>query len=338
MNDTVGMILCGGRGKRLRPLTEQIPKPLMELKDNYTILDKQLFEFKNAGVKRVVLLTGFLGEKISERYGDTYYDLEIEYVQEEKPLGTLNAISLGFDHIGDQACIIRNGDVVADLNIQKMIQFGEKSNYPFSIFITQMQSPYGIVEINGDKLVSFKEKPALDYYINGGVYYSKGKLEFGDFETGDIEKTVFPTLANENQLGYYKEDGLLWMAIDTSKELEMIKKEYQNREDKPWGYEKVLISTEKYLNKELFIKEGYQTSFHYHEKKDETMYIIKGSGYMEYENRKEYFSESDTIRIEPGKEHSIVATDNLVLHEISTPHLDDTIRIKDYYVRKSVKI
>ena len=84
-------------------------------------------------------------------------------------------------------------------------------------------------------------------------------------------------LAKDNKLGYYKEDGLFWMAIDTSKELESIKKEYENREDKPWGYEKILINTEKYLTKELFLREGYQTSFHYHAHKDETMYIVKWS-------------------------------------------------------------
>ncbi len=336
MKKTAGMILCGGMGKRLRPLTEEIPKPLIEIQDNYTIMDKQLAEFKNAGVDQVLLLTGFLGDKIRQRYGDDYLGLQIDYVEEYKPLGTLNAIRLGFEHLKDQPCVIRNGDVVADLNIKKMIEQGEKSSYPLSIFITQMQSPYGIVELSGDRLTSFKEKPALDYYINGGVYYSQGDIDFGEFETGDIEKTVFPNLARENQLGYYKEDGLFWMAIDTAKELEEIRKEYHNREDKPWGYEKVLISTNKYLNKELFIKEGYQTSFHFHEKKDETMYIMQGSGYIEFEDRKEFLSKNDTIRIEPGVPHSIVAQDNLILHEISTPHLDDTVRVKDYYLRTKV--
>jgi NDP-sugar pyrophosphorylase family protein len=231
---------------------------------------------------------------------------------------------------GEQ-CVIRNGDVVADLNIKKMIEQGQKSDYPLSIFITKMVSPYGIVEISGDRLVSFKEKPVLDYYINGGVYFSKGEIDFGSFEVGDIEKTVFPMLAKDNKLGYYKENGLFWMAIDTSKELESIKKEYENREDKPWGYEKILINTEKYLTKELFLREGYQTSFHYHAHKDETMYIVSGAGYIEFEERKEYFGKNDTIRIEPEEVHSIVAMENTVLHEISTPHLNDTIRVKDYY-------
>ncbi len=331
MSRTVGMILCGGFGKRLRPLTEKIPKPLIEIKDDYTILDKQLFDFKSAGVNKVLLLTGFLSEKIKGRYGNNYLGVEIEYVEEDKPLGTLNAIKLGMDRLknGEQ-CVIRNGDVVADLNIKKMIEQGEKSDYPLSIFITKMVSPYGIVELSGDRLVSFKEKPVLDYYINGGVYFSR-EIDFGEFDVGDIEKTVFPMLAKENKLGYYKEDGLFWMAIDTTKELEEIRKEYKNREDKPWGYEKVLIHTDKYLTKELFLKEGYQTSFHFHSKKDETMYIISGAGYIEFEDRKEYFGKNDTIRIKPHEKHSIVAMENTVLHEVSTPHLNDTERVKDFY-------
>ena len=229
---------------RKRALTEKIPKPLVEIKDNYTILDKQLFDFKSAGVDKAVLLTGFLGEKIEERYGDNYMGVDVEYIQEDKPLGTLNAIRLGMESLkNNEQSVIRNGDVVADLNIKKMIEQGEKSDYPLSIFITKMVSPYGIVEVSGDRLVSFKEKPVLDYYINGGVYFSQGEIDFGEFEVGDIEKTVFPMLAKENKLGYYKEDGLFWMAIDTTKELEEIRKEYKNREDKPWGYEKILIHT-----------------------------------------------------------------------------------------------
>ncbi len=123
------------------------------------------------------------------------------------------------------------------------------------------------------------------------------------------------------------------MSIDTTKDLEEIQKEYANRTDKPWGYEKILINTEKYLTKELFIFEGYSTSFHYHEKKDETMYIISGSGYIEFEERKEYFGRNDTTRIKPNTPHAIVATENTVLQEVSTPHPDDTTRIRDYYER-----
>jgi mannose-6-phosphate isomerase-like protein (cupin superfamily) len=61
------------------------------------------------------------------------------------------------------------------------------------------------------------------------------------------------------------------------------------------------------------------------------MYILNGAGYIEFADNKKYFGKNDTIRIEPKENHSIVATENTILHEISTPHLDDTIRVKDYY-------
>ena len=332
--ETIGMILCGGFGKRLRPVTEKVPKPLVEIKDDYSILDKQLFDFINAGIKEVYLLAGFLHEKIEERYGSEYKGVKINYVIEDEPLGTLNAIRLGMESLNsNKQVIIRNGDIVSDLNIKKMIEQGEKSNYDITMFVTKMQSPYGIVDLDGDKIISFKEKPILDYYINGGVYFTKNILDFGEFKTGDIEKTLFPVLAKENKMGFYKENDIFWIAIDTNKELETVRKEYENKTDKPWGYEKVLIYTEKYLTKELFIKEGFQTSFHFHDKKDETMYILSGAGYIKFKDRKEYFGKNDSIRIKPGVPHTIVATENTILHEVSTPYLDDTIRVDDYYKR-----
>ena len=330
--ETVGMILCGGFGKRLRPITEKIPKPLVEIKENYSILDKQLFDFANVEIKDVYLLAGFMHEKIEERYGDFYNGMNIHYVIEDEPLGTLNAIRLGMNALDEnKQIIIRNGDIVSDLNLKKMIEQGKKSDYDVTMFVTKMQSPYGIVEISGDKINSFNEKPILDYYINGGIYFCKKLLDFGDFEIGDIEKTLFPVLANENKLGFYKENDIFWMAIDTNKEVEAVQKEYSNKTDKPWGYEKVLISTESYLTKELYIKENFKTSFHYHENKDETMYILSGAGYIEFEDKKEYFGKNDTIRIKPNVVHSIVATENTVLHEVSTPYLQDTVRVDDFY-------
>jgi len=74
----IGAILCGGYGKRLKPLTDQVPKPLLEIKDDYTILDKQILQFKYAGIKKVVLLCGHLHEKIKERFGDNWQEVEIK--------------------------------------------------------------------------------------------------------------------------------------------------------------------------------------------------------------------------------------------------------------------
>lgn len=330
----MGMVLCGGQGKRLRPLTNDIPKTLIEIKEGYAILDKQLLDLRNAGIDKVVLLTGYLSEKIEERYGSNWKGINIEYSVEDKPLGTLNAIRMGLANVDDDV-IIRNGDVVTDVNIKKMIEKFNNSSYMANMLIAKMRSPYGIVDIGDDRIRKFREKPILDYYFNAGIYcFRKGITDlFKNFEIGDIEKTVFPLLAESNQFGYFKNEGRFWISVDTTKDLEEVQKEYANRTDKPWGYEKILINTEKYLTKELFLFEGYQTSFHYHKYKDETMYILDGTGYIEFEDHKENFVRNDSIRIQPNVPHTIVATENTVLHEVSTPHVNDTIRIKDFYER-----
>jgi len=332
----IGMILCGGMGKRLTSHTEDIPKTLIEIKEGYTVLDNQLFNFKHAGFEKVILLTGYLGEKIKERYAEEYLGMKIEYTTEKKPLGTLGAIKLGLKKAKSDV-VVRNGDAMSDINLKRMVHKARDSKYPITMFLTRMQSPYGIVETSEGKVSSFIEKPMLDAYINAGTYYIKEEAfsYFDEYEKGDIEKILFPQLAKNDKIGFYKEEAF-WMSIDTVKDVEEIRREYANREDKPWGYEKIVINTKKYLTKELYIKEGYHTSFHYHEKKDETMSILKGSGYIQYQNEKEHFNKNDNIRIKPKVPHSIVALENTLLQEVSTPHPVDTVRISDEYGRGKI--
>ncbi len=328
----IGMILCGGYGRRLKPYTDSIPAPLIEIRENYTILDKQLFDFAAAGIHDVVLLTGYRSEMIQARYGEKYKGINLIYHIEKKPMGTLKAIKAGMD-VADNGntFMVRNGDIVADVNLKRMLQRHESNHYSATLFVTKMRSPFGIVELGDDRVKSFREKPVLDYYINGGVYCMSRDLPFDDFEGGSVEQTIFPQIAESGKLGYYREDNVYWTLVNTVRDLEEARKEYNNKTDKPWGYEKVLISTDKYLTKELFIRAGYQTSFHKHPRKDETMYIMSGVGYIEFEDHKEFFQKNDTIRIEPDVPHTIVATENTVLHEVSTPFLEDTVRIKDFY-------
>ena len=331
----IGMILCGGFGKRLKPITEQIPKGLIELRQNYTILDKQLLRFKNSGIEKVILLIGHMGQKIKERYGKVWGGLEIRYVGSE-PKGTLTDFQEALKNVNEDV-VLSNGDNVWDMNLKKFIQISIKSKFPATIYLTKMVSPYGIVEINDERVKTFREKPILDHYINAGVYFLKPEIfgYFMKFRSGDIERQVFPELATNGLVGYYIEDSF-WAGVDTEKDLDVVLKEFKNRIDKPWGYEKIIVSTEKYLTKELYIMEGYHTSMHYHNKKDETLYIMEGSGYVEFDDgTRQSFSKNDKIRIKPKTIHSIVAIENTIIHEYSTPYPDDTIRVNDPYVRSN---
>jgi NDP-sugar pyrophosphorylase family protein len=328
----VGAILCGGYGTRLRPLTEEMPKQLIELKEGYTIMDKQLQHFKTAGITEIYLLAGYLYEKIYEQYQDTWNGLDLEYLVEEKPGGTLYALKNLFEHI-DADAVVMNGDIVSDFNLKEMLHHHRKGE--MLMYVTPLVSPFGIVELSDSKVVSFQEKPTLPYYINGGIYVICKSLSdyYTRHEKGDAEKLAFPSIATDGLLRYYTEDGVFWQSVDSAKDIDAVQSEYQNKEDKPWGYEKIIVSTEKYLTKELYIKKGECTSFHYHENKDETLHVFRGEGYVEFEDHQGILKKNETLRIQPQTTHCVHAVENLVLNEYSTPHPEDTVRIRDVYER-----
>jgi NDP-sugar pyrophosphorylase family protein len=337
MEKVTGVIFAGGYGKRLLPLTQSIPKPLLELKKDYTILDKQILDFKYAGIREVYLLIGHLAEKIRERYGDSYRGVRIKYLVEEKPMGTLLALSNALRHIKNDI-VVRNGDVITDVNIKELLRRAQSGDDLVTIVVTKMQSPFGIVEFNDRKVLSFKEKPFLEIFINAGMYYIK-KEAFPYFrkryDRSEIEFTVFPRLVEDRKVAPYYEDGVFWRSVDGLKDLEAVRKEYENREDKPWGYERIIVNNPKYLVKELYIKKTYRTSIHYHPKKDESMHVLEGEGYLDFskEKKRESMRAGSVVRIEPNRTHSIVATENMRIFEYSTPHPKDSIRVKDFYDR-----
>jgi NDP-sugar pyrophosphorylase family protein len=327
------MVLCGGRGTSLRPLTDELPKPLVELKDNYTVLHKQLLDFASAGFSEVFLLTAYKADLIRKKFGDEHQGIKLIYVEESEPSGTLPAVREGLRHACDDV-LIMNGDVVADVNLKRMASKHESSGFQATIFATRMTCPYGVVGLGDDRVRRFREKPLLDTYIHGGIYCLDGSIEIDELEGDNIERSLFSQLAEQGGLGFYLEDGRFWASLDTLRELNELRREYKERTDKPWGYEKVLISTEKYLTKELYIRSGYQTSYHRHPRKDETMYVLEGSGYVQFEDDKVQFRKGETVRIEPMVPHTIVALENTVLQEVSTPHLEDTERLKDFYTAR----
>jgi NDP-sugar pyrophosphorylase family protein len=329
----IGMILCGGLGKRLRPATETLPKVLLELKPGYTILERQLFQYKSAGIDRVILLTAHLGEKIRKKFGDRHMGVELRYVQEKTPMGTLNAIRLGMEEAREDA-VISNGDVLADLNVRRMGEKWKRSGLLASIFVVRMPSPYGVIDIRGGRIVGFREKPILKYHINGGFYCMSKKVLplLEKYMVGDIERTAFPELARKGKLGYYREDVPFWISVDTEKDLETARREYSNRTDKPWGYEKLLGVKEGRMEKILYIMAGYRTSMHYHERREEVLKVISGRGWVIFKgNSRKPLRPGVRVRLRPGTVHSFVAASNLLLHESSTHHPEDIVRVEDYY-------
>ncbi|MGQ9479338.1 MAG: sugar phosphate nucleotidyltransferase [Thermoproteota archaeon] len=321
----VGGILCGGYGKRLRPFTETLPKVLLEIKNNYTILDRQLMQLKNTGIVNVYLLAGYLYEKIRERYGENWNGLNIHYLIEDEPRGTLYAINSLLGNVEADFYLVTNGDIVTDINIAKMLSCLDE--HSVSMAITRLRSPYGIVNISNDRIVGFDEKPELPYYINAGIYVIPRGLKemFLVFKKGNVEKIVFPILAKEGLLKYYSERNVMWYSVDSQKDLEAVRREFENKEDAVWGYVKTLVLTENYMVRKVYVMEGFSTPVYVHKEKDETLHIVEGKGKILVEDNEVQVEEDDIVRITPGQRHSIFAVENLTIMEYATPHLEDSM-------------
>ncbi len=236
----IGAILAGGYGKRLRPYTDRVPKGLLELKPGYTILHKQLDDFAAAGVKRVILLTSYLSKKIEDTLGSSYKGIGLEYLREEKPLGKLFSMR-NLVEVCDEDVILRNGDTVCDIDLRKMEESAKDHDALISIFVTKMKSPFGVVDLASDVITGFREKPLLEVYINAGIYYFKKELFpyfLKDYNSTELETTIFPMLAGEGKIRAYKEEGD-WIGVDSEKELESARKMFESRDDFDWGYRKL---------------------------------------------------------------------------------------------------
>ncbi len=284
----IGAILAGGYGKRLKPITDEVPKALVQIRENYTIMDRQIFDFINMGVKEIYILSGYLGEKIEERYGATHQGIKFHYLKEEKPLGTLFSLKSLISERSDEDVILRNGDTVTDLNFKKFISFAQHSTYGLTMFVTRMRSPFGIVDMLGDQVTEFREKPILDYYINAGIYYIKTSafdLFFDDYVDKEIETTVFPKLAKRKLTGAYTEE-TMWMGIDSEKDLEQVRREYSNRSDFNWGYIKNLYEENGKSFKEFFVKAGEQVRID--PGKNSIVRISSGNGVYNNKDSKKY--------------------------------------------------
>lgn len=215
------VILAGGYGKRLRPLTDKIPKNLIQIL-NKPLIEWQISWLKNQGIKEFVLLTGYLGEKIEEHLGNgSKYGVKIEYSREIVPLGTGGALFNAYNLLKEEdGFIMVNGDVITNLSIDPLIKI--EPEYVGSIALVPLPSPYGIIRVDSEgRIEAFIEKPLIkDYWINAGVYFLRSEIFKYLPEKGDIERTAFPKLAGEKRLKAVKYFDVKWKSIDTHKDLE----------------------------------------------------------------------------------------------------------------------
>jgi glucose-1-phosphate cytidylyltransferase len=214
------LILCGGKGIRLRPLTEEIPKPMVYLK-NKPIIEHILDFYTKNGFKDFILAIGYKGEQIKEHI-DKKKGRNVEYV-DSGDAGILQRICDARDLVSDPF-IVSYGDTIADVDIKKLLKFHKSHEGLITITTYQIRSQFGVVFSKENGLVySFKEKPVLDLWMNiGFMVFEKKALNF--VEEDDDIISFLNRLAGAGKVYEYKHRGK-HITINTEKEWMDAKKE-----------------------------------------------------------------------------------------------------------------
>ena len=215
------LVLAGGKGERLRPLTDDRPKPMVEAA-GAPILVHHLAWLCDNGVERAVVLTGYFHEVIHDYFSTPRIaGLTVDCIAEPHPLGRGGAFRNGFIEAGitDELVIATNGDVITDQPIAEMVELHQRRKALVTLLLVQMVSPYGVVDVDeSDKVVSFVEKPTLPLWINGGVYLVERSVFLRFPEVGDHETSTFPELANEGSVAALKSYAY-WSSVESPKDL-----------------------------------------------------------------------------------------------------------------------
>lgn len=217
------LLLAGGLGTRLRPLTDHMPKPMVPILGQPHL--KRLINYlSSSGIDEVIVTAGYRGKDIELALGDgSHLDVTIRYVHENTPLGTGGAIKNAAKHF-DGTFLIFNADILSEIDVQAMLRHHKKHNAAVTIAVKQVNNPsqYGVIEYDADyRIRSFKEKPppseASSNWINAGVYVFEPAVlkEIPPGRTVSVERETFPALLSQNhKLAAYQYEGY-WLDIGT---------------------------------------------------------------------------------------------------------------------------
>lgn len=166
------VIVAGGKGIRLRPYTTLIPKPLVPIGEDHSILEIVMRQLAEQGFERVILAIGHLGNLIRAYVGDgSQWGIEVEYFQETTPLGTIGPALMFLDQCPDNF-LVMNGDIITNIDYADLLQTHVQSKAPLTIatYKRETRIDFGVLDLSGDKVISFREKPTMTYSVSMGVY------------------------------------------------------------------------------------------------------------------------------------------------------------------------
>jgi dTDP-glucose pyrophosphorylase len=165
------VLMVGGLGKRLRPLTENTPKPMLKV-GGKPILQTIVEGFSKHGFTNITMCLGYKSSVIRDFFQDgSRFGMNIDYIVEDKRMGTAGALTL-LKKRPDKSFFVMNGDLLTKVNFEKMLDFHESNNSKATMCVREyeIEVPYGVVTINDENIYSIKEKPTHSFFVNAGIY------------------------------------------------------------------------------------------------------------------------------------------------------------------------
>jgi NDP-sugar pyrophosphorylase family protein len=230
------IILAGGKGTRMKPMTNFIPKIMLRIQDK-PLLEHNIDLLKKHGIKNIIVSIGYKGDQIKEYFGDgSQYGVNITYIEENEPMGTAGPLNLLKGKINN-TFILMNGDELKDIDLEDMFLFHRKNKSIATIALTTVEDPsnYGVAVMNGNKVRTFVEKPAKEHapskLISAGLYILEPEvLKIIPEGFSMIENDVFPKLASNDKLLGYVFSGQ-WYDTGTAERFSKAEREWQNHKE-----------------------------------------------------------------------------------------------------------
>ncbi|EDM23162.1 nucleotidyltransferase family protein [Caminibacter mediatlanticus] len=224
------VLMVGGLGTRLRPLTEKTPKPMLKV-GNKPILQTIVEQFRNYGFKNFIFCVNYKNEIIKDYFKDgKEFGVNIEYVLEEKRMGTAGALSLISKNKLNEPFFVMNGDILTNVNFENMMQFHLENNAIATMGVRNYSYtvPFGVVEMNSNLIIDIKEKPTQTYFVSAGIYVLNPEtLSYIPYnEYYDIPE-LFKVLIKENKKTISFPIREYWLDIGRIEEYERANKEYE---------------------------------------------------------------------------------------------------------------
>jgi NDP-sugar pyrophosphorylase family protein len=224
-------ILAGGKGTRLKPITYEIPKPMIPVKGR-PILEYTIDLLREHEIRDIIISIGYLGDKIKSYFGNgEKFGVKIIYIEEDKPLGTAGPLKLAKPLL-DETFLMINGDILFKMNINEMFRFHKENKALVTMALTTIENieGFGVARLEGNRIIEFVEKPskekAMSNLINAGIYIVEPEvINLVPSGFSLIEKDVFPKIAKERKLYGYVFSGR-WYSTDTLERYEKALKEW----------------------------------------------------------------------------------------------------------------